>query len=411
MSYELKKIVRILRTSLLPHRVMEQKNPEKYLSAYSERMIDCIKREQTALFDRSRFVAPDTEKADHTNMVQVKKTIEHYALIDRDTTRALNILYAIFYTKYADDFNMLGDGLDTYYHRIFQKLRSLLLYIRKPYPGLTSTLSNIPHFYRMHRMKEAEILIERITRRFANTDAPFSLVSEQLFNFQLLLTPKWKVTYEHIHECKGVLLCLKYARSLRQKNPGSIMEVFFILHITQHRLRDLYINTVTTLAKQYETTDARLAFYHHQVKLLEQALMEVDPRWFADKIDILEKLRPWLESEIKYLEKVRALHPIPVQQLSPTTSAGEINPDSKLRVNLSIHELSLLFDLLPQSDMVENTDFNELTKRIIPYLKTRMVDEVIFKSVQTKSTKKDKVVYEKLYGKVKRLLGLIGKGM
>ncbi len=409
MKYELNKIVRALHTALLPDKVMERKDPARYLSLYQDRILNCLDEQEKDLRNPDLFLAPGADFRSAKHAPQLKNSFDRIPVIDRDNTRALQVLYAIFYTKYSDDFNMLSDDLQACYYRIFERLKTLLIYIRTVHNDFCDRKSTVPHFYRMHRMEIAEKLQARIRKRFEQTDAPEPLISQQLWKLQLIQFPRWPITYELINDCKGILVKIGYAKVLRRKNKGSIMQVFFNLHIEDEELRETYIATVRELDKNQQTTDARLLFFHDQVRILNQATMELDRRYDQPRIDIMDSLRQWLDTEITYLEKVRPLNPAP-QEPAPQP-AGQPPASAKLKVNSSVHELSLLFDALVESDFVENAEFNDLIRRIIPYLKTARVEEVAFRSMQSKRYEKDPAVYRKLYEKVKRVLEVIEREM
>ncbi|MCP9751792.1 hypothetical protein [Ferruginibacter sp. HRS2-29] len=394
MKYELDNVVRVLSTHLHPAQLLQKEHPERYLRAMAEKIIGCARELQMTITLDSLFFLKDNAARAASDM-DMPALINRLNYLQRDTTRALNILYKYFRTRYADDFDKMEAPVKDHYYAIFNELRNLLLGAWKYYRNFWNHDLLVPHFYRAHRWRETKRGVRQITQLLEQHEAPYSLISTLTVLPMQVYIPSIRLTFKRQREILGYVLKGKHAFHSLRYIKRSLMANFFLLPIHTRNLLEAYAHTASHFAEKLETVQQHLTFYHHEVRNVSEALLlhrDIhDEHW----VPILADIHTWLAGRIQYLEKAGPLAvPAPAAH---DDSSGK--PPPKIRINATSHELALFLRFAVNTGLIEDANFNELVRLLAPYVKSS-VGDLQPDSLRTQSYTNSEWVLEKLAGKL-----------
>ena len=186
----------------------------------------------------------------------------------------------------------------------------------------------------------------------------------------------------------------------------TLSDVHLIQFLIQVRYNDdlffgFYIEHITGHVADLEESHKRILYYHYQVKMIRQVWDGCRLSYKHHLPEISERLCYWIQEEIHYLEKEQGR--VPVAPVEAPADAG------KLKLGLSVHELSLAIRLLMDAKIIVNENFAEVVRMVVQNVSSSKTQQLSPESLRVKSYIFETAVVNKMKDKIISLMNLTRK--
>jgi len=376
MKYAITAVVRMLYTDLLPSEILKADDPLEYLEAAEKKINRSVT--STLNFLRGMIVSRPSAYSHPDKFVEEDKLVNFIPRLQRDTTRALNVLYAIFHTKFSEEYEQLPPEVQRVYVRIYNVLAKLLTYIHRDFWQFWEQQQLVPHSYRAHRITDAKPIFDQLTIALDEMPVSPRLRKMLLYGLNDLLQIERKWYYHDKDQLlafvRDVVRDLLWLHS--KKKGITQMLIHMDLGIYSEWRYEYYIETLMREAKAIPSTAQQVIYYHKQLTTLKQLLADTDRVPDEETREVVNKIMKWIELEIPLTEKVHSLTPPPATPApsalsvpAPVVQSTGITAIDGINTSLTVHEYSMLIEACIKTGIIKD-DFKTTGKKLKLLVKT-----------------------------------------
>lgn len=282
----------------------------------------------------------------------------------------------------------------TYLH-----LEKLLRFLEKDYMQYIDPNRTVPF---LHRVRENEVQLQKI--QIVKEALTERCENQKLLKIALLPIDKIsaielnaKITYAELRYCKKYIgLCYDFFHLHLSTSELDICQLLINGNLNSLQLFEYKVDDIISNLNQQESIRDKINLLLETRKNLNQNPTAIIKPLFSDYPPIKTQIIGWIEEEIEFLKCT-----INLNNISQTIPA-DISPKTKMQTELSVAQLSYLFNLLHQSGVIKQSNQRDIFRFIAENFKTKTTEQISVDSIKsryynvessTKSAVREKIIH------------------
>ncbi|WP_347052270.1 hypothetical protein [Flavobacterium olei] len=266
---------------------------------------------------------------------------------------------------------------------IIRYLDELLSFLENRYAAYLSLDEKVPLSYLLVSRKELQLKLKKLQNRNpkmkeSNERQVFKLVTEELTQALLLLN-RSRITFRQLLYQRSVLKELEEMDDYCESTLFSFLDCKLIgLNFNSKKYIDLLLKGLAEKLLTAESITEKLSLLSYFFKEFRQVKSNSGMFLNSDVQSIVEIVDNWIQSEIKYYERLLEL------SASGDTNIGSI-AENKVECDLSADQIGIILRAADEARIVKARSMSLVFQRIVPHLSTGFKKQLSYQSVRSKS--------------------------
>jgi len=266
---------------------------------------------------------------------------------------------------------------------IIRYLDELLSFLENRYAAYLSLDEKVPLSYLLVSRKELQLKLKKLQNRNlkmneSNERQVFKLVIEELSQALLLLN-RSRITFRQVLYQRSVLKELEEMDDNCESTLFSLLDCKLIgLNFNSKKYVDLLIKGLADELLTVESITEKLSLLSYFFKEFRQVKSNSRVFLNSDVQSIGEIVENWLQSEIKYYERLLEL------SVSGDANIASIS-ENKVECDLSADQIGIILRAADEARIVKARSMSLVFQRIVPHLSTGFKKQLSYQSVRSKS--------------------------
>jgi hypothetical protein len=264
-----------------------------------------------------------------------------------------------------------------------QDLEELLTFIERHFNKYFDQDAKAPDAYLNAVRKTTRINTKRIFKELSEQNADQRLIEVVLQALSKIndRTPKVHVTYRKVIYAKEVQKELIQLVELKtRQNPinNELIKLIYYLNYNSTKSLVYHAHLVNQIVTTSDTSVEKIEKLSLLLKQINQAQVKPGIAYNPHAASIKDQANSYITEEIEYLERVAVLN-------SDVVEAKDVRSSSyKLKMELSVSQLSYLIKIFVTSSIIQNTSVNELLRFLSKIIVTKKSEGVSYDSLRAK---------------------------
>ncbi|MCP9752796.1 hypothetical protein [Ferruginibacter sp. HRS2-29] len=330
-------------------------------------------------------------------------TLSHYVpLYERDIITSLDLIHHYIKECVKGAKPMPEHNVQAF--KIFiEKLEGLLEFVQEQFCAHRNYEQTIPEKMRHDQEKIVVDFLKKIDKGFRKADIIPLLQACAKKPFLDYLDEDKTFTYRRLDFLRSFIE--SWDEGLKTEELNEEFVLFFLIgkNYNDYLFYEFCKSLIIGRANELLDTKSRLLYYYHQQKLMRESSLLYSSRYNSLLPSISESLSLLIADELKYLEQV-------YQHEQLNAGSPQLHKaNAKVKLDLSVEELSLAVHVLMDAKIIRNENFSEVIRWVSEVFSTKNTITPSVKTLKRKGTQFSPNLVNKFRDKIMVVFNLARK--